>query len=51
MRCPYCKDKILKNAKIVDVEVDYCPKCHGLWLDRGELDKIFENADGIFKKL
>lgn len=26
------------------VEIDYCPKCRGVWLDRGELDKIIERA-------
>lgn len=26
------------------VEIDYCPKCRGVWLDRGELDKIIEKA-------
>jgi len=26
------------------VEIDYCPKCRGVWLDRGELDKIIEHA-------
>jgi Zn-finger nucleic acid-binding protein len=27
------------------IEIDYCPKCRGVWLDRGELDKIIERAD------
>lgn len=27
------------------VEIDYCPECRGVWLDRGELDKIIEKAD------
>jgi Zn-finger nucleic acid-binding protein len=26
------------------VEIDYCPKCRGVWLDRGELDKIIDRA-------
>jgi len=26
------------------IEIDYCPKCRGVWLDRGELDKIIERA-------
>ncbi len=51
MKCPSCKKKILKKAIIHQVEVDYCPKCSGLWLERGELDKIFEDVDGIFTKL
>jgi hypothetical protein len=28
------------------VEIDYCPTCRGVWLDRGELDKIIERFDG-----
>ncbi|MEX2200278.1 MAG: zf-TFIIB domain-containing protein [Dongiaceae bacterium] len=28
------------------IEIDYCPKCRGLWLDRGELDKIVERSGG-----
>ncbi|BCJ90333.1 hypothetical protein IZ6_10680 [Terrihabitans soli] len=27
------------------IEIDYCPKCRGVWLDRGELDKIIERSD------
>jgi hypothetical protein len=27
------------------VEIDYCPQCRGVWLDRGELDKIIERAE------
>jgi len=27
-----------------DIEIDYCPKCRGVWLDRGELDKIIERS-------
>jgi hypothetical protein len=29
------------------VEIDYCPKCRGVWLDRGELDKVIERASAI----
>jgi hypothetical protein len=29
------------------VEIDYCPKCRGVWLDRGELDKIIEKSTAI----
>jgi len=28
------------------IEIDYCPKCRGVWLDRGELDKIIERSAG-----
>ncbi len=33
-----------------DVEIDYCPKCRGVWLDRGELDKIIERAAEHYAK-
>ncbi len=28
------------------IEIDYCPKCRGVWLDRGELDKVIERSEG-----
>jgi Zn-finger nucleic acid-binding protein len=28
------------------IEIDYCPQCRGVWLDRGELDKIIERSSG-----
>ena len=41
--CPACKvDLVMTERK--DVEIDYCPKCRGVWLDRGELDKIIEKS-------
>ncbi|QDZ16917.1 MULTISPECIES: zf-TFIIB domain-containing protein [Humibacter] len=30
------------------IEIDYCPQCRGVWLDRGELDKILERADSAY---
>jgi Zn-finger nucleic acid-binding protein len=30
------------------VEIDYCPKCRGVWLDRGELDKIIEKSQSAY---
>jgi uncharacterized protein len=41
--CPNC-DSELKLSERQGVEIDYCPKCRGVWLDRGELDKIIERA-------
>ena len=29
------------------IEIDYCPKCRGVWLDRGELDKLIERATAV----
>ncbi|MEN9644678.1 MAG: hypothetical protein RL238_1347 [Actinomycetota bacterium] len=44
MNCPTCPDTMLVMADRSGVEIDYCPKCRGVWLDRGELDKIIERA-------
>ena len=43
MRCPV-DGETLVMADRNGVEIDYCPKCRGVWLDRGELDKIIERA-------
>jgi uncharacterized protein len=43
MRCPV-DNETLVIADRGGVEIDYCPKCRGVWLDRGELDKIIERA-------
>jgi Zn-finger nucleic acid-binding protein len=43
MLCPNC-DAELKLSERQGVEIDYCPKCRGVWLDRGELDKILERS-------
>ena len=44
MRCPTCPDSTLVMADRVGIEIDYCPTCRGVWLDRGELDKIVERS-------
>ena len=43
MKCPACALD-LKMADRQGVEIDYCPQCRGVWLDRGELDKIIERS-------
>ncbi|HMS53920.1 MAG TPA: zf-TFIIB domain-containing protein [Fimbriimonadaceae bacterium] len=43
MNCPNCVKPLLL-AERQGVEVDYCPHCRGVWLDRGELDKIIERS-------
>lgn len=45
MKCPIC-DVDLVMSERQGVEIDYCPQCRGVWLDRGELDKIIERAAG-----
>ena len=46
MKCPVCKDVTLLMSEKHGIEIDYCPECRGIWLDRGELDKIIERASG-----
>ncbi|MGH8168370.1 MAG: zf-TFIIB domain-containing protein [Woeseiaceae bacterium] len=45
MQCPACKNVNLTMSDRQGVEIDYCPECRGVWLDRGELDKIIERSD------
>lgn len=44
MDCPICHVK-LQMTERQGVEIDYCPQCRGIWLDRGELDKIIEKSN------
>ena len=44
MNCPICNETLLLAEK-QGVEIDYCPKCRGIWLDRGELEKIIEKSN------
>jgi Zn-finger nucleic acid-binding protein len=43
MNCPIC-NVTLQIAERQNVEIDHCPQCRGVWLDRGELDKIIERS-------
>ena len=43
MKCPNCEETLVMTERQA-VEIDYCPKCRGVWLDRGELDKIIERS-------
>jgi len=45
MKCPVCSDVDLAMSDRQGIEIDYCPKCRGVWLDRGELDKIIERSE------
>jgi len=47
MKCPVCNVD-LQMADRQGVEIDYCPQCRGVWLDRGELDKIIERSTSAF---
>ena len=50
MKCPVCKDVTLLMSERRGVEIDYCPECRGIWLDRGELEKIMEKEDTYINK-
>lgn len=41
MKCPNCNETLLMTQRN-NVEIDYCPNCRGIWLDKGELDKLLE---------
>jgi Zn-finger nucleic acid-binding protein len=44
VKCPV-DGAVLEMSERQGVEIDYCPTCRGVWLDRGELDKIIDRAD------
>lgn len=43
MKCPLCNVDLVMSER-QSIEIDYCPQCRGVWLDRGELDKIIERS-------
>jgi Zn-finger nucleic acid-binding protein len=44
MKCPNDPATLVMSER-AGVEIDYCPECRGVWLDRGELDKILDRAE------
>ncbi len=46
MNCPACESVNLVMSERQGIEIDYCPQCRGVWLDRGELDKIIDRSVG-----
>jgi Zn-finger nucleic acid-binding protein len=42
--CPSCRVALVMSER-QGIEIDYCPQCRGVWLDRGELDKMVERAN------
>ena len=44
MKCPVDGSELVMSER-QNVEIDYCPQCRGVWLDRGELDKIIERIE------
>jgi len=43
MKCPACETTLAMTDR-QGIEIDYCPQCRGVWLDRGELDKLIERS-------
>jgi len=43
MKCPTDNATLVMSER-AGIEIDYCPECRGVWLDRGELDKILDRA-------
>ena len=43
MKCPSCNTALTMSERS-GIEIDYCPQCRGVWLDKGELDKIIEKS-------
>ena len=50
MDCPHCKVDLWPSNKL-GVEIDICPKCRGIWLDRGELEKIIAESKAEYTRL
>ena len=48
MKCPACPTVDLVMSERQGIEIDYCPTCRGVWLDRGELDKIIERSAAAY---
>ena len=46
MKCPLCDVNLVMSER-QGIEIDYCPQCRGVWLDRGELDKIIERSGSV----
>ena len=51
MKCPVCKDVTLLMSEKKGVEIDYCPECRGIWLDRGELEKLMEKEESRIEEV
>lgn len=47
MKCPRCESVVLDEADRSGITVDRCPSCRGIWLDRGELEKLMAREAGM----
>ena len=46
MKCPNCNETLVM-ADRQGIEIDYCPSCRGVWIDKGEFDKIIERSGQV----
>lgn len=49
MTCPRCAETLEPTIRD-GIEIDRCPRCHGLWLDRGELEKMIGRIEGEYRR-
>jgi uncharacterized protein len=45
MKCPECSVDLLMGERLT-VQIDYCPKCRGIWLEKGKLDQLLGSSQG-----
>lgn len=50
MKCPVCKDVTLLMSEKKGIEIDYCPECRGIWLDKGELEKLTQKEENYYQE-
>ena len=50
MKCPTDGTQLMMSERS-GIEIDYCPQCRGVWLDRGELDKIIERSGASAQRI
>ena len=50
MKCPACKNQMIV-LELNKIEIDYCPKCKGIWLDEGELELLTGNHENAIMLL
>jgi Zn-finger nucleic acid-binding protein len=51
MKCPVCHEVRMKEVDKNGVHIDVCPDCKGVWLDRGELEKLMQGIQEVRKEL
>jgi Zn-finger nucleic acid-binding protein len=47
MNCPVCEGSRMREVEKEGILIDICPSCKGVWLDRGELDKLMQGVKEV----